>query len=165
MPLSKYSPDQPRVPTGNSDGGQWTDGGGGGGSSGGGSGSRPSGGSSSNDGLGSTNTVVAANTTDGPKILGRGPKDFGQRVNTPSPKDVKVKMDHVIERHTVQGPGYVTSMRDGGGKTAFPASMKPKDIEKAVREAYSNAREVSSPQYNPNGLVRLLEGKSRGLTI
>ncbi len=29
----KYSPDQPRVPAGNEDGGQWTDGGGGGGSS------------------------------------------------------------------------------------------------------------------------------------
>jgi hypothetical protein len=29
-PLAKYSPDQPRVPAGNPDGGQWTDGGGGG---------------------------------------------------------------------------------------------------------------------------------------
>ena len=29
-PLLKYSPDQPRVPSGNSDGGQWVDGGGGG---------------------------------------------------------------------------------------------------------------------------------------
>ena len=33
--LVKYSPDQPRVPFGSSDGGQWTDGGGGGASSGG----------------------------------------------------------------------------------------------------------------------------------
>jgi HK97 family phage portal protein len=31
-PFVKYSPEQPRVPSGNSDGGQWTDGGGGGGS-------------------------------------------------------------------------------------------------------------------------------------
>ncbi|MEO8421063.1 MAG: phage portal protein [Hyphomicrobium sp.] len=34
VPFVKYSPDQPRVSSGNSDGGQWTDGGGGSGSSG-----------------------------------------------------------------------------------------------------------------------------------
>jgi HK97 family phage prohead protease len=37
----KYSPDQPRVPAGNSDGGQWTDGGGGGGGGGGAGGGSP----------------------------------------------------------------------------------------------------------------------------
>ena len=37
----KYSPDQPRVPAGSSEGGQWTSGGVGGGSSGGATGSSP----------------------------------------------------------------------------------------------------------------------------
>jgi hypothetical protein len=143
----KYSPDQPRVPSGNSDGGQWTDGGGGGAQD-----SR------------SDRTVVAGGN-NGPRILGRAAKDFGQRVNKPSPKDVNVRMGHILESHTATGSSYTTSIRHGGSKTKFPDRMTPKDVEKAVREAYSNAREVSSPQYNPDGKIRLLEGKSNGLTI
>jgi hypothetical protein len=138
------------VPRGHTDGGQWTDGGGGASSAG------PAGGEEQ---------VAAASSNNGPRILGRGPKDFGKRVNTPSPKDVNVKMEHIIEGHTAQGSRYSQSVRNGGGKTAFPESMSAKDIEKAVREAYSNAREVSPPQYNRDGKIRLLEGESRGLKI
>jgi Bacterial EndoU nuclease len=107
--------------------------------------------------------VVAAN--DGPKILGRGARDFGQRVNTPSPKDINVRMGHIVDNHTVGGLGFRTSTRDGGNKDMFPERMTHQDIERAVREAYSNSREVSSPRYNPNGKIRELEGESEGLTI
>jgi Bacterial EndoU nuclease len=107
--------------------------------------------------------VVAAN--DGPKILGRGGKDFWQRVNTPSSKNVTVDMVHVVKNHTLGGSGYRTSIRDGGNKTAFPEKMTPQEIDSAVREAYSNSREVSPPQYSPDGKIRLLEGQSGDLTI
>ena len=84
--------------------------------------------------------VVAAN--EGPKILGRGARDFGQRVNTPSAKDVHVKMDHILDMHTAGGPGFRTSTRDGGSKTMFPERMTPQDIERSVREAHSNSRGI-----------------------
>jgi Bacterial EndoU nuclease len=152
----KYRPDQPRISAGQSGGGQWTDGGGGGGTAG--------------DGTANTSTpvnkkpiVVAAN--DGPKILGRGGKDFGQRVNTPSPRDINVRIGHILDNHTIGGSGFRTSIRDGGNKTMFPERMSPQDIDRAVREAYSNSRDVSSPHYNPNGKIRELEGESGGLTI
>jgi Bacterial EndoU nuclease len=107
--------------------------------------------------------VVAAN--EGPKILGRASRDFGQRVNTPSPKDINVRMGHIVDNHTVGGSGFRTSTRDGGNKDMFPERMTHQDIERAVREAYSNSLEVSSPRYNPNGKIRELEGESGGLTI
>jgi Bacterial EndoU nuclease len=150
----KYRPDQPRISAGQTGGGQWTDGGGG----------------TAGDGAANTTPpvnkkpiVVAAN--DGPKILGRGGKDFGQRANTPSPRDINVRIGHILDNHTIGGSGFRTSIRDGGNKTMFPERMSPQDIDRAVREAYSNSREVSSPQYNPNGTIRLLEGESGGLTI
>jgi Bacterial EndoU nuclease len=108
-------------------------------------------------------TVVAAN--EGPKILGRGARDFGQRVNTPSARDVHVKMDHILDMHTAGGVGFRTSTRGGGNKTMFPERMTPQDIDRAVREAYSKSREVSSPQFSPDGKIRLLEGQSGDLTI
>ena len=112
---------------------------------------------------GTASTVIAGN--EGPKILGRASRDFGQRVNTPSPRDINVRMGHILENHTVAGSGYRTSTRDGGNKDLFPERMTPQDIERTVREAYSNSREVSSPQYNPNGKIKELEGESGGLTI
>ena len=112
---------------------------------------------------GGGSTVVAA--AEGPKIVGRAARDFGTRVNTPSARDVKVRLGHITDNHTAEGPGYRTSIRDGGNKTKFPENWSQKDIDKAVREAYSNSREISSPQYNPEGKIRFLEGESGGVTI
>lgn len=129
-----------------------------------GDGQKPSGGGSSDSSQASDrSTVVAGN--EGPKILGRAARDFGTRVSTPSPKDIKVRIGHIIDNHTLGGSGFRTSTRANGNKTAFPERMTPQDIDRAVREAYSNSREVRSPRESPDGKIRLLEGDSGDLTI
>ena len=66
-PLTKYSPTQPRVSSGNSDGGQWTDGGGGGGTPSGGS--SPGGsGSDRNIDPSTTGTVESDNPPANPEF-------------------------------------------------------------------------------------------------
>lgn len=69
----KYNPNQPRVPAGNSDGGQWTDGGAGGGS------------------LGLFQITPRDNTIDGVRLAGDWPPDDGPGIPSDEPPQIPPK--------------------------------------------------------------------------
>jgi uncharacterized protein RhaS with RHS repeats len=61
-------------------------------------------------------------------------------INLPSKKKVKIDMDHILERHSHNGKVALIS----GKKDLFPKNMSPKQIERAIRKAYSNIKVLKS---------------------
>ncbi|EMS1065255.1 EndoU domain-containing protein [Providencia stuartii] len=49
-------------------------------------------------------------------------------------------MEHILDRHTSTG----RTARQSGIKDLFPENMSSKQIEKAVKEAYSNIKVIKS---------------------
>ena len=92
--LRKFHPDQPRVPAGNPDGGQWTDGGGG---------SRPG----SNDPLSPARTDLFRDQAgDQPfkaRLVVRSRCGAGNRRTTPPPPTRQRSSGFIIQRHSGRG--------------------------------------------------------------
>ncbi|MDO4431617.1 MAG: RHS repeat-associated core domain-containing protein [Lonepinella koalarum] len=72
------------------------------------------------------------------KIIKRPAKS--KPISLPSQKTVKVDMQHILDRHTCTG----CVARQSGIKDLFPKDWDAKQIEKAVREAYSNIKIIKT---------------------
>jgi uncharacterized protein RhaS with RHS repeats len=82
-------------------------------------------------------------------------------VNLPSAKKIKLDMTHIRDNHTASGSGA----RQSGKKDLFPEHMTDRQIEKAIKEAYSNVKPTKT-QTTPTGEVRVFgRGQSDGMTI
>jgi len=62
-------------------------------------------------------------------------------VNLPSKKKIIIKIEHILSGHSQGGD---RTKGKNSKKTLFPENMSHKDIEKAVREAYSNVKVVET---------------------
>jgi RHS repeat-associated protein len=77
-------------------------------------------------------------------------------VSLPSARKTKVDMVHVLDRHTKGGK----TAQQSGKKDLFPESMTPKQIERSIKEAYSNGKRIQT-----QGDRVLVQGNSGGKTI
>ncbi|WP_379147446.1 polymorphic toxin-type HINT domain-containing protein [Paenibacillus sp. sgz500992] len=77
-------------------------------------------------------------------------------INLPSYKSIEIDMDHIISGHTKGGSRATQSKI----KDLFPDNMNNSQIEKAVRDAYSNSSKLQT-----QGDRVLVRGQSNGLTI
>ncbi|MBW7453040.1 polymorphic toxin-type HINT domain-containing protein [Paenibacillus sepulcri] len=77
-------------------------------------------------------------------------------INLPSYKSVVIDMEHIISGHTKDGFRATQSKL----KDLFPDNMNDSQIEKAVRDAYSNSSKLQT-----QGDRVLVRGQSNGLTI
>ena len=59
-------------------------------------------------------------------------------INLPSAKGVRIDMDHIVSGHLAGGK------RASPMKSLFPEGWTPKDVERAVRSAYKNAKTLST---------------------
>jgi hypothetical protein len=59
-------------------------------------------------------------------------------INLPSAKGVRIDMDHIVAGHLAGGK------RASPLKSLFPEGWTPKDVERAVRSAYKNAKTLST---------------------
>lgn len=85
--------------------------------------------------------------------LTRGASQALKAVNLPAWRTVGIDMEHVLERHTVEGAL-------SAGRTTFPELMSAKGIERAIRETYRYGTKISS-----QGERVLMRGPPGGLTI
>lgn len=78
-------------------------------------------------------------------------------VNRPSSKKVEIDMEEVVSGHTLNG----SRAKQSKIKDLFPDNMSTKDIEKEIREAYGNAKQVGSPQFDGKSTRIKLQGQGR----
>ena len=65
-------------------------------------------------------------------------------ISLPSIYKVKVDMEHILDRHTPCGLTAIARLKAGKDNDVFPQEMTEQQIEKAVKEAYSNVKILSS---------------------
>jgi hypothetical protein len=91
----------------------------------------------------------------------KGGRMVSNLTNLPSWKKVSIDMDHVLDRHTLDGATFQQSAKAGGNKSLFPGDWSAKKIEKEIREAYLGA----SPVKTENGIVQLRGTLSNGQSV
>jgi hypothetical protein len=91
----------------------------------------------------------------------KGGRMVSNLTNLPSWKKVSIDMDHVLDRHTLDGANFQQSAKAGGNKLLFPGDWSAKKIEKEIREAYRGA----SPVKTENGIVQLRGTLSNGQSV
>jgi RHS repeat-associated protein len=77
-------------------------------------------------------------------------------ISLPGAKKTKIDMVHVLDRHTKTGK----TAQQSGKKDLFPENMSPRQIERAVKEAYGNGKRILT-----QGDRVLVQGRSGGKTI
>ena len=83
---------------------------------------------------------------DGVLVHNAGPAEYlktanaarPKPINLPSAKGVRIDMDHIVSGHLAGGK------RASPMKSLFPEGWTPKDVERAVRSAYKNAKTLST---------------------
>ena len=78
-------------------------------------------------------------------------------VNLPSSEKVKINMEEVLSGHTSNGKRAQQSQI----KDLFPDRMNARDIEKEIRKAYGNAKQIGSPQFDGIDIRIKLQGNGR----
>ena len=76
-------------------------------------------------------------------------------INRPSSKKIKIDMDEVISGHTSTGQ----RARQSQVKDLFPDRMNERVIEKEIRSAYGNAKQVGGSQYDGVNTRIKLQGR------
>lgn len=77
-------------------------------------------------------------------------------INRVSYKKVEIDMEEVLSGHTSNG----NRAKQSGIKDLFPDSMSPNNIKKEIIEAYKNAQQVGSPQFD--GLATRIRLQGQG---
>jgi RHS repeat-associated protein len=109
--------------------------------------------SSINSGTSAATTLKAVQNIA--MVMNAGKNGPNKPINRPSWKKVDIDMEEVISGHTSDG----TRAKQSGIKDLFKDSMSQNAIEKDIRTAYKNAKQVGSPQFDGVNTRIKLQGK------
>jgi RHS repeat-associated protein len=85
-------------------------------------------------------------------------------ISYPSPKKVKIDIEHIMTGHVPSGQRHAQSARSGKGKDTFP-ELTEVEVERIVRDAYGAADEREGTMVQENGRKHKMYGSAHGYRV